>query len=149
MRLAARALALEIHRLLFRPIYEVMPIRCWLNPMINMARQWEERVEMQAAQGVAGDAPPFSVSVMDFLRRMNESRNAAYRRHAARMRAHHVQAAERQRRQEEKRPHVSRRVLRERRQRSTERIEERRSAAREDAGGAAEGDVTTPGDDER
>lgn len=104
--------------------------------MLNRAHQWETDNTWRSVRGLDLLPAPYPSSVMQFLVRTNEARVQAERKEAARQRAHHEeQAREAGREQLKRRPNVSRRALHERHERANRRIEERRDARRQNAGG--------------
>lgn len=99
--------------------------------MLDVARQWEAGNTWREHDGHEPLPPPFSVTVMSMLERVNESRVKAERRMAAEQSRRHSEAAAQHAKLELLKPNVSRRVLNERRERTKQRIEDRRARSGE------------------
>ncbi len=90
---------------------------CLINLMLGTARHWEQMEEVRAKHGMEAESSPFHSTVMTMLVEINEIRVQAQR---AEMRRRMEQNKVRQkiaRRRKALRPHISRRVENERRER--------------------------------
>ncbi len=123
-----------------RPIQFGPTIPGLLNNMLAAARHWEQMEEARKKHGYESESSPFHFTVMDLLKRINKLRVEAQRAEMRRRMEQNAKKAKITRRRKLFRPHVSRRVEHERR----ERIRSENSAAEE---GASSPVLTGSGDD--
>ena len=96
--------------------------------MLATSRHWEQMEEIRAKHGIDSEPSPFHSTVMQHLARINELRVAAQRQEMRRRLDHNAKQMKIARRREAFKPHVSRRVLNERRK--------QRQTSDEDSSGA-------------
>jgi len=86
-----------------------------LGCLLATARHWEQMEEVRKKHGMKSESPPFHSTVMSHLARVNEIRKDLQRQEMRRRLEHNVKQVKIARRREMFKPHVSRRVLNERR----------------------------------